>query len=161
MNIESIPKTLWHSISISIMVATIGFTYITYKAESFSLKYKGIELITQGNEALALNLESQSDLLRKREQELEELQELYDEKMKELEAANRRIISLTQRSGAGTINKSEITRVLQEIKSVSVSNDLIKEKQESLRKLSEQQQQQQLEEQELKIFQQQQLQQRF
>ena len=159
MNIESIPKTLWHSISISIMVATFGFTYITYKAESFSLKYKGIELITQGNEALALNLEKQSDLLRQREKELEELQELYDEKIKELEAANRRITSLTESSGAGAINKSEITRVLQEIKSVSGSNDLIKEKQESLRKLSEQQQKQQLEEQELKIFQQ--LQQRF
>ena len=143
------------------MVATIGFTYITYKAESFSLKYKGIELITQSNEARALNLETQSELLAQREKELKELQEWYDEKVKELEAANRRIATLTQRLNTGTVDKSEITKVLQEIKSVSTSSDLVKEKQESLRKLSEQQQLQQLQEKELKVFQQQQLQQRF
>ena len=132
MNLESIPKTLWHSISISIMVATIGFTYITYKAESFSLKYKGVELITQSNEARALNLETQSELLAQREKELKELQEWYDEKVKELEAANRRIAALTQGMGsAGTINKSEITKVLREIESVSISSDLVKEKQET------------------------------
>lgn len=143
------------------MVATIGFTYITYKAESLSLKYKGLELITQGNEALSLNLEKQSDLLRKREKELQELQELYDEKIKELEAANRQINSLTQGSNTDAIDKSEVTKVLQKIKSVSASSNLIKEKQESLKRLSEEQQQRQLQEQELKSFQQQQIQQRF
>ena len=159
MNIESIPKTLWHSISISIIVATIGFTYITYRAESFSLKYKGVELITQGNEARALNLDKQSIMLKEWEHELEELRKLYDEKIEELEEANRKVTALTRKSDTDAIDKSELVTVLQGIKSVSVPIDLIKEKQDNLKVLSKQQQL--LQEQESNIFQQLLLQQQF
>lgn len=141
MNIESIPKTLWHAISISILVVAIGFTYIAYKAEGFSLKYDGIELITQGNKALALNLKEQSELLSKREKELEELQALYEIKIKELEAANRQISSLTKSNTLGVTEKSKIAKVLRETEVKPESINLIKEKQENLKELSAQQQQ--------------------
>ena len=38
MDISNIPKTFWHSISIAILIATIGLTIISYKSASVSIE---------------------------------------------------------------------------------------------------------------------------
>jgi len=38
VDISNIPKTFWHSISIAILIATIGLTIISYKSASVSIE---------------------------------------------------------------------------------------------------------------------------
>lgn len=44
MNLESIPKSFWHALSLAVLVMTTAFALVTYRAGNYSLKYEGLEL---------------------------------------------------------------------------------------------------------------------
>jgi tRNA-dihydrouridine synthase len=46
MNTDNIPKSFWHSLSASVLIFTIGFTWISYQSGNLTLKYKDFEIIT-------------------------------------------------------------------------------------------------------------------
>ncbi|MBI2514490.1 MAG: hypothetical protein HYV96_21150 [Opitutae bacterium] len=52
MNLEHIPKTFWHALSLSIVLLTIGFITITYRSGSFTLKYADLEFQTNAAKEL-------------------------------------------------------------------------------------------------------------
>jgi hypothetical protein len=46
MTTDNIPKSFWHSISASVLIFTIGFTWVGYKAGNLTVKYKDFEMVT-------------------------------------------------------------------------------------------------------------------
>ena len=57
MDISNIPKTFWHSLSIAILIATIGLTIISYKSDSVSIEIAStkISLLSAIEETEKLN----------------------------------------------------------------------------------------------------------
>lgn len=91
MNLESIPKTFWHSVSICLLIVTCGLTYVAYKSENFTLQYNEMKLFSNSNETLkaqlnqqAANIEQQVQTLEEKEAELERLRLLDSETWKRL-----------------------------------------------------------------------------
>jgi len=57
VDISNIPKTFWHSLSIAILIATIGLTIISYKSDSVSIEIAStkISLLSAIEETEKLN----------------------------------------------------------------------------------------------------------
>lgn len=159
MSMESIPKTFWHSASVSLLVLTLGFTYIAYQAENFSLKFNRLELAKTSTDALEASLESQAALLQQREDELAELQDLHDKQAAELELARAELEELSRELAANTTGPKEkieaaIKRIDEVAREPEVSSE-IATRRSNLDRLRQQQQTQQSQYQQLQQVQQQ------
>ena len=104
MNIESIPRTFWHSISICLLIVTCGLTYVAYKSENFTLQYNELQLFANSNDALKAQLNQQADniaqqvqTLNEKEVELERLRLLAETRLKDLEEAQKKVEELKSR----------------------------------------------------------------
>ncbi len=58
MDKSTIPKTFWHTISLSILILTIVFAYIGIKASNISIKYANMEVTLSSAIREAENLKS-------------------------------------------------------------------------------------------------------
>lgn len=148
MNIEYIPKTFWHSLSIAIITITGGFTYVGIKEGQFSVKAASLELATSSNDARAALISEQEITLEKQSKELSELKALYEIKIKELQEAQKQIESLTSRTSAKKeVSAEPVQRAaLSILQNVSVDPKFetkVEEKRLEYERLSQQQVQQQ------------------
>lgn len=147
MNIESIPKTFWHSLSIAVMAISGGFTYVGIKEGNFSVKASSLELATSNNDARSALIEEQSLTIEKKSKELSELEALYQSKLEEIKKAEELIESLASRANTLEPRNNPIQETALEIlKDVSVDNEFeqkVLEKKNEYKRLSNQQLQQQ------------------
>jgi len=74
MDISNIPKTFWHSVSIAILVATIGLTIIAYRSASVSIEIANTKInllaAIEKTEKLNETLRSNNSKLKKEYMEL-------------------------------------------------------------------------------------------
>lgn len=177
MNLESIPKTFWHSVSICLLIVTCGLTYVAYKAENFTLQYNKMQLFANSNETLkaqlnqqAANIAQQVQTLNEKEAELENLRLLAETRLKDLEEAQKRVEELKSRlrssKNVEALN-GELTKKF-EVLTSTVADRAVKESEimESRAKLEalnliQKQQQIQQEQQQLQVIQQQEIQQKI
>lgn len=138
MNLEAIPKAFWYAISLSLLISTSGLTYIAYKAETFTLKYKEVEFFSDGNmnfkaqlEKQAENLQEQERTLAQREAEIQKLETLAEERYADLEEAKTQLNSLTEQVENCEAAKTAIAKTKRQL-----ANDLESER-EKKRKASE------------------------
>lgn len=45
MDIQYIPKSFWHSLSVAVLTATFGLTYIAYKSNSISIEIENAKIL--------------------------------------------------------------------------------------------------------------------
>lgn len=127
MNLEAIPKTFWHTISICLLIVTTGLVTIAYKAENFSIKYNEIELLSSGNQAMKTQLDQQAEnivrqaqIMNERQAEIEQLKRLSEDRLKELNEAHNLIADLNSKiSKVSPNSRSSRSAANQKIKSVN------------------------------------------
>ncbi len=62
MNLESIPKTFWHSLSLSVVILSVGFVGVALLTGNLTIKYQGLELASRSDELGAALAEQQRNL---------------------------------------------------------------------------------------------------
>ncbi len=186
MNLEAIPKSFWHVLSVCMFLLTTGFTSIAYKAEGFSIKYKEAEFVAKGNETLKSQLDDQAQNLEKQANNLEEQEKTIEDQRKEIDALNKSLVNRQYKIKSveneiaklsDSADSCEVARIkakkttasLREKLQLNKETLLIKEKIANLEKLAntqkklratQQQQQLQIQQQQQQIQRQQQIQQR-
>jgi len=103
MDLESIPKSFWHSASFALIAFTIGFLFISYKSGELTVKFNQLEVRTTDTVALETTLKNQTDSIKKqkeiidnRETKVKELEVLLKERLEELNTVKSELAKLQQ-----------------------------------------------------------------
>jgi len=147
LNLEQIPRTFWHSASLSLLVFTFGFLYISFSLGDLKVKFKDLEFrstaVTVLESTLDLqrkNISKQAATIAERVKEVDELKGLLEGKIEQVDSLKQYITQLESESTA----PREARRLVKEIKSISEDKDFARkvvEKQRSQFVLQTQQQQ--------------------
>lgn len=165
MNIEAIPKSFWHSASFALIAFTIGFLFISYKSGELTVKFKELEVRTNGTIVLEESLKkqkesimAQQEIILSKENEITELNKILQQRIEELNTVKEKLAKLEEENESSAIR--ELTSKIGAIKENQDFDLMIQERQQNLESLSRDQiQQQQVYQQQQEIFQQQQKQQ--
>lgn len=127
---DNIPKSFWHSLSASVLIFTVGFTWITYKSGNLTLKYKDFEVITAsaqkeiGDAKLALETK-----LKESADEIRDLQEGKENAEKALAEAKRKIDeiqTLVATRGVTAESVNQITAIKEQLKASEIASKPIR-----------------------------------
>lgn len=165
MNIEAIPKSFWHSASFALIAFTIAFLFISYKSGELTVKFKELEVRTNGTIVLEESLKkqkesimAQQEIILSKENEITELNKILQQRIEELNTVKEKLAKLEEENESSAIR--ELTSKIGAIKENQDFDLMIQERQQNLESLSRDQiQQQQVYQQQQEIFQQQQKQQ--
>ncbi len=160
MDVQSIPRTFWHSVSFAIITLTVGLVLIFFMSENISVNWKHLNIQKSNMENLQESLQAQEATINKKNEEVLELKRLLDEQLAELNTVKAELADLQESSQPAT--RAKISSTLDKIASTSDYEYQVQEKLTSIDNLQLQSfQQKQIYNQQQQIFDRQQTQQQL
>ena len=102
MNLDGIPKTFWHSLSLSVLILTGGFVYVSVKSGNLVVKYADLEFKTSSAETAIADAEVALRVAKKEsEEKAEQLRREKAEIEEALADARRQIDAFVAAQSAG------------------------------------------------------------
>lgn len=160
MDVQSIPRTFWHSVSFAIITLTVGLVLIFFMSENISVNWKHLNIQKSNMENLQESLQAQEATINKKNEEVLELKRLLDEQLAELNTVKAELADLQESSQPAT--RAKISSTLDKIASTSDYEYQVQEKLTNIDNLQLQSfQQKQIYNQQQQIFDRQQTQQQL